>query len=298
MKPTKYGTATLPNEMVIYFETFGNEKDPAVLLIMGLDTQCLAFSEEFIQPLLDHNFYCIRFDNRDIGKSTWLNDKWNMKSPYTLEDMAQDTLLLLDYLDIPKVHLIGVSMGGMIAQLLAIQFPERVKSICSFMSTAFLNDLSLTKNMLEKLYFPFLPFIFKNFHVKNSILHPKITVKFYMNMYRFLNGKRFKFNETDLREIMIEGIETRKGQNPKARYQQYCAILASGSRIKEIPKINSPFLIIHGTEDPIIPVSHAYKMASLNKSAALVIVDGMGHTFPKESYPFFYPELLNHLSIS
>lgn len=119
-----------------------------------------------------------------------------------------------------------------------------------------------------------------------------------MNMYRFLNGKRFKYKETDLREIMIEGIETRKGQNPKARYQQYCAILASGSRIKGIPKINSPFLIIHGTEDPIIPVSHAYKMASLNKSAALVIVDGMGHTFPKESYPFFYPELLNHLSIS
>ena len=298
MKPTKYGTATLPNEMVIYFETFGNEKDPAVLLIMGLDTQCLAFSEEFIQPLLDHNFYCIRFDNRDIGKSTWLNEQWKMKSPYTLEDMAQDTLLLLDYLNIPKVHLIGVSMGGMIAQLLAIQFPERVKSICSFMSTAFLNDLSLTKNMLEKLYFPLLPFILKNFHVKHAILHPKITVKFYMNMYRFLNGKRFKFNETDLREIMIEGIETRKGQNPKARYQQYCAIIASGSRIKEIPKINSPFLIIHGTEDPIIPVSHAYKMASLNKSAALVIVDGMGHTFPKESFPFFYPELLNHLSIS
>jgi pimeloyl-ACP methyl ester carboxylesterase len=227
-----------------------------------------------------------------------LNDKWHRRNPYTLEDMAQDTLLLLDYLNIRKVHLIGVSMGGMIAQLLAIQFPERVKSICSFMSTAFLNDLSLTKNMLEKLYFPFLPFIFKNFHVKHAILHPKITVKFYMNMYRFLNGKRFKYKETDLREIMIEGIETRKGQNPKARYQQYCAILASGSRIKGIPKINSPFLIIHGTEDPIIPVSHAYKMASLNKSAALVIVDGMGHTFPKESYPFFYPELLNHLSIS
>ena len=298
MKPTKYGTATLPNEMVIYFETFGNEKDPAVLLIMGLDTQCLAFSEEFIQPLLDHNFYCIRFDNRDIGKSTWLNDKWHRRNPYTLEDMAQDTLLLLDYLDIPKVHLIGVSMGGMIAQLLAIQFPKRVKSICSFMSTAFLNDLSLTKNMLEKLYFPFLPFIFKNFQVKQPILHPKITVSFYMNMYRYLNGNKFTYDIKALEKIITEAIEIRKGQNPKARYQQFCAIIASGSRVQEIPKINSPFLIIHGTEDPIIPVSHAYKMASLNKSAALVIVDGMGHTFPKESYTFFYPELLNHLSIS
>jgi len=119
-----------------------------------------------------------------------------------------------------------------------------------------------------------------------------------MNMYRFLNGKVFKYEEEGLREIITEALEKRKGQNPKARYQQYCAILASGSRIQEISKINKPFLIIHGTADPIIPVSHAYKMASLNKSAILVIVDGMGHTFPKESYPFFYPELLNHLSKS
>jgi esterase len=119
-----------------------------------------------------------------------------------------------------------------------------------------------------------------------------------MNMYRFLNGKVFKYEEEGLREIITEALEKREGQNPKARYQQYCAILASGSRIQEISKINKPFLIIHGTADPIIPVSHAYKMASLNKSAILVIVDGMGHTFPKESYPFFYPELLNHLSKS
>lgn len=298
MNPTRFGITSLPNEINLYYETFGNETNPAVLLIMGLDTQCLAFTEEFIQPLLDHDFYCIRFDNRDIGKSTWLNDKWHRKNPYNLEDMAQDTLFLMDYLDLPKVHLIGVSMGGMIAQRMAIQFPERVKSICSFMSTAFLNDLSLTKNILEKLYFPLLPLLFKNFHIKQSILHPKITVTFYMNMYRYLNGNKFRYDVEELRKIIKEGIDIRKGQNPKARYQQFCAIIASGSRVQEIPKINRPFLIIHGAKDPIIPVSHAYKMASLNKLAELVIVDGMGHTFPKESYPFFYPQLLNHLSIS
>jgi pimeloyl-ACP methyl ester carboxylesterase len=298
MNSTKQGIAALHHGINIYYETFGNENNPAILLIMGLDTQCVAFTLEFIKPLLENNFYCIRFDNRDIGKSTWLNEKWNKKSPYTLEDMAQDTLGLLDYLDQTKVHLLGVSMGGMIAQRIAISYPERVNSICSVMSSAYLHDQSLLKNFLEKLYSPFLPFIFKHFYVKHPILHPKITVKYYMNMYRFLNGKVFKYEEEGLREIITEALEKREGQNPKARYQQYCAILASGSRIQEISKINKPFLIIHGTADPIIPVSHAYKMASLNKSAILVIVDGMGHTFPKESYPFFYPELLNHLSKS
>jgi pimeloyl-ACP methyl ester carboxylesterase len=119
MNSTKQGIAALHHGINIYYETFGNENNPAILLIMGLDTQCVAFTLEFIKPLLENNFYCIRFDNRDIGKSTWLNEKWNKKSPYTLEDMAQDTLGLLDYLDQTKVHLLGVSMGGMIAQRIA-----------------------------------------------------------------------------------------------------------------------------------------------------------------------------------
>jgi len=123
------------------------------LLIMGLDTQCLAFTEEFIQPLLDNDFYCIRFDNRDIGKSTWLNDTWHRKNPYTLEDMAQDSIFLLDYLNLQKVHLIGVSMGGMIAQRLAISYSERISSICSVMSSAFMYDVSLTKKMAGKINF-------------------------------------------------------------------------------------------------------------------------------------------------
>lgn len=298
MKPTKCGIASLPNEINLYFETFGNEANPAVLLIMGLDAQCLAFTEEFIQPLLDHDYYCIRFDNRDIGKSTWLNNVWHRKNPYTLEDMAQDTIYLLDYLHIQKVHLIGVSMGGMIAQRLTISFPERVRSLCSAMSTAFLHDLSLTRNFQEKLYFPLLPFIFRHFHVKHPILHPTITVKYYMNMYRYLNGATFPFDKEALKKIIMEAIEIRKGQNPNARYQQFCAIIASGSRISAIGTIKKPFIVIHGTSDPIIPVSHAYKIASLNKDINLVLVEGMGHTMPKETFPYFYPQLLHHLKIS
>jgi pimeloyl-ACP methyl ester carboxylesterase len=298
MNPTRFGIASLPNKIDLYYETFGNEANPPVLLIMGLDTQCLAFTEEFIQPLLDNDFYCIRFDNRDIGKSTWLNDTWHRKSPYTLEDMAQDSIFLLDYLNLPKAHLIGVSMGGMIAQRLAISFSERILSICSIMSSAFMYDGSLTKRWQEKLYFPLLPFLFRHFHINHPILHPQITVKFYMKMYRYLNGTKFRYDEEKLRKIVTEGIDIRKGQNPKARYQQFCAIIASGSRIQEITKINIPFLVIHGSTDPIVPVNHAYKLASLNRTAKLVIVEGMGHTMPKEAFGFFYPQLLNHLSIS
>lgn len=298
MKPTRCGTALLPNNIDLYYETFGNEANSPVLLIMGLDTQCLAFTEEFIQPLLDNDFYCIRFDNRDIGKSTWLNDTWNKKSSYTLEDMAQDTIYLLDYLNLQKVHLIGVSMGGMIAQRLTLSFSGRIISICSIMSSAFMYDANLTKKWQEKLYFPLLPYLFRHFYINHPVLHPQITVKFYMKMYRFLNGTKFRYDEEELSKIITEGIVVRKGQNPKARYQQFCAIIASGSRIQEITKINIPFLIIHGSADPIVPVNHAYKLASLNKAAELIIVEGMGHTMPKETYPNFYPQLLQHLSVS
>jgi pimeloyl-ACP methyl ester carboxylesterase len=298
MKPTRFGIATLPNKIDLYYETFGNEANPPVLLIMGLDTQCLAFTEEFIQPLLDNDFYCIRFDNRDIGKSTWLNDTWHRKNPYTLEDMALDSIFLLDYLNLQKVHLIGVSMGGMIAQRLAISYSERISSICSIMSSAFMYDVSLTKKWQEKLIFPLLPFLFRHFHIKHPILHPQITVKFYMKMYRYLNGTTFRYNEEELRKIVTEGIDHRKGQNPRARYQQFCAIIASGSRIKGIPQINIPFLIIHGSADPIVSVNHAYKLASLNKAVELIIVEGMGHTMPKEAFAYFYPQLLDHLNIS
>jgi pimeloyl-ACP methyl ester carboxylesterase len=296
MKPTKYGNAPLPNKINIYYETFGNEAHQPILLIMGLDTQCIAFSLEFMMPLLERNFYCIRFDNRDIGKSSWLNDTWNKKKPYTLEDMAQDTCYLLDFLKISEAHLLGVSMGGMIAQRIAISYPHRVKSLCSMMSSAYLHDAGLLKNFSEKLYAPFLPLIFKMIHVNHPHLHPKITVGFYMNMFRFLNGKKFNYDVEQLKRLITEAIEIRKGQNPKARYQQFCAIIASGSRIKEIPKINKPFLIIHGTADPIIPFTHSCKMASLNKCSDLILVEGMGHTFPETTYPHFFPKLLAHLS--
>jgi pimeloyl-ACP methyl ester carboxylesterase len=117
-------------------------------------------------------------------------------------------------------------------------------------------------------------------------------------MYRYLNGTAFRYNEEELRKIVTEGIVDRKGQNPRARYQQFCAIITSGSRIQGIPQINLPFLIIHGSADPIVPVNHAYKLASLNKSTKLNIVEGMGHTMPKEAYVHFYPQLLDHLRIS
>jgi pimeloyl-ACP methyl ester carboxylesterase len=119
-----------------------------------------------------------------------------------------------------------------------------------------------------------------------------------MKMYRYLNGTTFRYNEEELRKIVTEGIDHRKGQNPRARYQQFCAIIASGSRIKDIPLINIPFLIIHGSADPIVPVKHAYKLASLNKASELIIVRGMGHTMPKEAFVHFYPQLLDHLSKS
>jgi len=293
--PENQGLAHLSNGTSIYYDAFGPKSAPVVLLIMGLDAQCLVFDRSFMKPMLEHGFRCIRFDNRDIGKSTWFNGTWNRKAPYTLEDMAEDTVLLLDHLGIEQAHLLGVSMGGMIAQTIACDYPGRVLSLCSMMSTAWLFDPSQAIRFSERLYLPFLPWLFRHFHVKIKWLHPEISVRFYMNMFRYLNGRKFPFDAEAVRALMTEAIVERGGQNPRARYQQFCAIVASGSRKRKIGQLAIPMLIIHGTSDPIIPVSHARAMAVLNPRAKLVLVEGMGHTFPPSTFPYFYEALLGHL---
>jgi pimeloyl-ACP methyl ester carboxylesterase len=291
---TQAGKAPV-NGIEIYFETFGKAENPAIILIMGLDAQCVIYGEGFIRPLVDAGFYVIRFDNRDIGLSTWMNETWHRSRPYTLEDMAKDSVELLDFLKIEKAHIIGVSMGGMIAQTIAITFPEKVLSLTSIMSSGYTLNPKIALNFKQKILLQLLPFFIKRFYVKNKYSEHKVSVGSYVATYKLLRGNRFPFDEAYFREVFTESIERRKGQNPRARYQQFCAIVASGSRLKRLSQIKANTLVIHGTADPLVKPKHAKIYAPLIPNSKLLMVEGMGHELPKGALIEILPVIIEHL---
>lgn len=292
---TQSGKAPV-NGIEIYYETFGESQNPAILLIMGLDAQCVVYGENVIHPLVEAGFYVIRFDNRDIGLSTWMNDSWHRSHPYSLEDMAKDSIELLNFLQIKHAHIIGVSMGGMIAQHIAIDFPEKVLSLTSIMSSGFTLNPTVASKFSHKLIFRLVPFLIKRFYFKNKYSEHKVSVGSYVATYRLLRGKRFEFNEAHFRQVFTESIEERKGQNPRARYQQFCAIVASGSRLNKLQQIKAPTLVIHGTADPLVNPKHAEIYAPLIPNSKLLMIEGMGHELPKGALVEVLPQIIKHIS--
>lgn len=282
------------NGIELYYETFGCETDPAILLIMGLDAQCLMWSAAFIAPLVKAGFRVVRFDNRDIGLSTWI-ENWQKTKPYTLEDMAYDTIGLLDYLKIKKAHIIGASMGGMITQRLAISHAERVLSITCIMSTAFALDSEIFKNPFRKAFLKAAPTILKYLPVRNRWTHHKTTVDGYLALYKYLAGTKYVFDKAYFTDLFTKLIEERKGQNPKARLQQFCAVVASGSRLEELGKITVPALIMHGTADKLVPIFHSQKYAPLIKNSIFIALDGIGHEIPRAALGEVHDYILKHL---
>jgi pimeloyl-ACP methyl ester carboxylesterase len=291
---TKSGKANT-NGIELYYEVFGEETNPAILLIMGLDAQCLLWSETFIEPLLSAGYQVVRFDNRDIGHSTWLNN-WKKSQPYTLEDMAKDTIGLLDYLGIEKAHFIGASMGGMIAQRLAISHSERVLTITSIMSSGHTLDPQTIESFYQRNFIKILPKIIKWLPVKINHIKQKSSVANYLTLYKFLAGTKYEFDKEYFSGLFTHVIEERKGQNPRARFQQFCAIVASGSRLHELQNIEVPTLILHGTADKLVPIAHAKKYAPLIKGSVFIELDGVGHEIPKAALPEVHAHLLAHLN--
>lgn len=209
--------------------------------------------------------------------------------------MAKDTIELMDYLSIANAHIIGVSMGGMIAQRIAISYAERVLCLVSIMSSGFILDPQALSFFRGRPFVKLIPFFLRNFPIKSKLVFPPITVENYVKTYRRLNGKTFPFNHSHFNNIFSEGIERRKGQNPRARFQQFCGIAASGSRLHELPKIKAPTLVIHGTEDPLIPPIHATIYAPKIPNSKMLWVEGMGHQLPRPALEIIIPVIIEHL---
>ena len=310
------------NNINIWWEDFGDSSNPTVLLIMGANANCMQWTPEFIDPLVDAGFYVVRFDNRDVGKSTWFGresfsaklvrlflpkfllkfflkkafnsiidengymQEFDIKDPdYTLDDMAKDAVCLMDHLNIEKAHIIGASMGGMITQLLALDYPDRTLTITPIMSSPGMGDPELS-NMT--------PALVKGIQ-ESAFLDAKGNhADSVTRIYRELTGSRFPFDEEKFREKLVPVMA--HGHNPNCKHGD--AAGASPSRKHKLNQISKPTLVIHGTEDAILGLDHGMALYENIPNAKKLIMEGVGHEIPEELADEITSTIIDHLKDS
>jgi len=273
------------NGIEIWYEDFGDPVDQAVLLIMGAWGQAIAWPMELIGPIVKEGYHVVRFDNRDVGLSTWITDYES--NPYTLADMADDTIGLMDALKIKRAHFIGVSMGGMIAQLIAIKYPQRALSLTSWMSTYSFDDPDIP-GMTEDV---------QRLATKMTTSPPRRReeiIESNLLLYKTLAGSRFPFDEKAIRAMVEASFE--RSHNPKNNHSP--ATMTSGSRLDQLRNLSVPTLVIHGDEDPIVNYIHGIVCAKVIPGAKLHIQKGVGHEIPLGILPETMPIILDHLRSS
>nr|WP_229174855.1 alpha/beta hydrolase [Bradyrhizobium ivorense] len=274
------------NGIDICYEIFGDANAEPLLLIMGLGAQMIHWDDEFCRQLAARGFRVIRFDNRDIGKSARMSGgkrltafellklrllKIPVAAPYRLIDMARDTVGLMDALGIRTAHLVGASMGGMIAQEVAISFPERVRSLTSIMST--------TGN-------PRIPGPTREAGAMLMAPPPATKEEYFVRFaqtWKVLRNGSFPEDEALDAERARRTYE--RGLNPAGVGRQLRAILASGSRKERLRAVKAPTLVIHGTVDPLVHPEGGRDTAASIPGAKLLMVEGMGHALPIPMWP-------------
>jgi pimeloyl-ACP methyl ester carboxylesterase len=274
------------NGIELCYEIFGDANAEPMLLIMGLGAQMIHWDDDFCRQLAARGFRVVRFDNRDIGKSSRLSGgkrlgpvellklrflKIPVAAPYRLRDMAEDVIGLMDVLGIKSAHLVGASMGGMIAQEIAISFPARVRSLTSIMSTTGNpKDPPPTREAAAVLMAP-----------------PPATKEEYFARYAqtWKVLRAGSFPEDEARDRSRAELNFERGLNPAGVGRQLRAILASGSRKQRLASVKAPTLVIHGTVDPLVRPAAGMDTAASIPGAKLMMVEGMGHALPIRFWP-------------
>ena len=269
-------------DIEVAYESFGDRSDPPLLLVMGLATQMLGWHEDFCRELAGRGLFVVRFDNRDIGLSTHLDEAGpadvvaafggdTSSAAYTLSDMARDTVGLMTALGLDSAHLVGASMGGMIAQTVAIEHPERVRSLTSIMSrTGEEGAGDATEEATQVLLTP--PAGSREEAIERTL-----------ETYRVIGSPGFELDEAGLRERAALSYE--RAYDPAGVSRQLVAIAASGDRSEGLRRLDVPTLVIHGAEDPLIQVSGGRATAEAIPGAELVVFEGMGHDLPRALWP-------------
>ncbi len=276
------------NGIEIAYQEIGDPDGEPLLLIMGLAVQMLGWDEEFCAMLAERGFRVVRFDNRDIGHSTKIEaagmpSRADMllgrraTAPYLLRDMAADTAGLMDHLEIEAAHLAGVSMGGMIAQTMAIQHPERVRSLVSIMSTTGNRRFGLPS--------------WKAFGVVMA-QQPRqrdAAIEQAVRTFKTIGSPRYPMDEEHFRKLAAASYDRSHSRSGVAR--QVHAITASGDRTQALRRLQLPTTVIHGSADPLIRPAGGRATARAIPGARLIVIDGMGHDLPRPLWHTFVEEI-------
>ncbi|GAB6089392.1 alpha/beta fold hydrolase [Spirochaeta dissipatitropha] len=263
-----------------------------VCLLMSMAGDSFLWPPSFIGAFTDSGFQVLRFDYRGTGMSDWMKD-WSKKNAYSLGDMARDTISVLDAAGISEAHVFGMSLGGMLAQELAIGFPDRIKSLTLMMTSANPMDAELpgpSSLYLFKSMFKGLPFLrYRIIGGEKNLIKERIA-----NMLMAVGREHFDIRETA--EQVLYDIRKRKGINMKAVFQHQKAVVLSGSRYSRLEKLEMPVLIIHGTEDRMLPYEHGQKLHELLPGSRLLTLEGVGHVIPVPGMETMMQQVIEHLA--
>ncbi len=276
---SRRGTADV-GSVTLAYETFGSASDPTLLLVMGLGSQMISWDERLCRLLADQGLHVVRFDNRDIGLSTHLHEagapniiKVAMhlkRPPYLLADMADDAVGLLDAIGVEQAHVFGISMGGMIAQTMAIRHPGRVASLTSVASTTSTKRGKSTPAAQAALLQP----------------PPKDAddaVRRTLDIFRAIGSPGYPLNEERLRARARAAYE--RDHDPDGVTRQVAAIIASPDRAPGLGEVAVPTLVVHGADDPLVQLDGGEATAEAVPGAELLVLPGMGHDLPEQVWP-------------
>ena len=277
-------------ETSIWYESITPTDSPkgTVLLFMGISNDALGWPQSFIESLVNAGYQVIRYDYRGTGMSDWIDD-W-AENPYSLEDLAADAAVILDYLGIEQAHLIGVSMGGMVAQEFAINNPQRVLTLNLMMSSGNIVDEEIPPISSDT------TFDLIKIALKYGIFPTERNmIKLHVASRIILRGDAdYAIDVREVGEGVLYNLRERRGYNPDASQQHQEAVFRSGSRYDELAKIDIPTLVIHGVNDPFIPIEHSEKLAAVIPDARSKWFENMGHDVPSELIDSLITELISN----
>jgi pimeloyl-ACP methyl ester carboxylesterase len=290
-------TITTPNTGIeIFYEDHGDPANEVILLVMGLGAQLTLWPDELVEALVGEGFRVIRYDNRDIGLSQKMEGArapslpiqllrkkigFPAKVPYTLKDMADDGIGLLDALGIAQAHVVGASMGGMIVQLMAVHHPERLMSMTSIMSTTGNGKLpQAEKHAMEALIAPL-----KGMDEETLVAHG-------LNIAKNIGSPGFPFDPEQQREKVLKNV--RRSVYPAGLPRQLAAIIDDGCRRSRLASVRTPTLVLHGEDDPLVKLEAGEDTARHISGARLVTIPGWGHDIPLPLVPRVANEIVAH----